>query len=327
MSNQVQAIKLSFLNGLHIGRGGDELDKTATTYGSDALKSALYAVGLAYHPEWKANPEVFFSGFHISSAFPWCGEELFLPKVGSMRFQFASANDLTEAKKAKKITYISSSLFRNWAKNPEQKLEVSEAQVGDSSFLFAGKGMKFIHTIVQQRVQVATDGEGETRPFYFERLMFSENSGLYFLITCESEELNSQILHVLNLLADLGIGTDRTVGNGQFEIKSIENFEMPQGNKGQQMALGLYLPKEEEIKNIHSEESFWILVRRGGYMAASENETFRTLRKNNIYFFGEGSTFRSDKVLQGRVVDLQPSWNDVNMHPVWRDGMPLFITL
>lgn len=327
MSDQVQAIKLSFLNGLHIGRGSEELDKTASTYSSDALKSALFAVGLAYYPEWKEKPEEFFSGFHISSAFPWCNEELFLPKPGNMRFQFENANDLTEAKKAKKITFISSPLFRKWATVPEQNVLVKEEQVGDNNFLFAGKGKKFIHTVVQQRVQVPIDEGSDTRPFYFERLMFGQNSGLYFLISFGDEKLRSKVMHALNLLADLGIGTDRTIGNGQFEIADMAPYKMPSGNAGMQMALGLYLPKEEEIKDMRLEESFWSLTKRGGYMAASENEAFRSLRKNNIYFFGEGSTFKCDRELTGRIVDLQPQWNDAAMHPVWRDGMPLFINL
>jgi len=37
---KVEVIKLKFINGVHIGRGAEELDKTAITYGSDALKSA-----------------------------------------------------------------------------------------------------------------------------------------------------------------------------------------------------------------------------------------------------------------------------------------------
>lgn len=327
MSNNVQAIKLCFLNGLHIGRGTEELDKTTTTYSSDALKSALFAVGLPYYPQWAEDEASFFSGLHISSAFPWCDDELFLPKPGNIRFQFEKANDLTEAKQAKKIAYISSSQFRTWAKYQEQSVAVKEEQVGDSSFLFTSKGKKFLHAIVQQRVQVPLGGEGDTKPYYFERLMFTENSGLYFLISFTDETLKPQVMHTLHLLSDMGIGTDRTVGNGQFEIASIENFEMPNGNKGLQMALGLYLPKEEEINSINLEESFWSLIKRGGYMAASEIEDFRSLRKNNIYFFGEGSTFKADHPLTGHVVDLRPQWNDASMHPVWRDGMPLFINL
>lgn len=327
MTTSVKAIKLNFFGGLHIGRGGEELDKTASTYSSDALKSALFAVGLPYYAEWGEAPGTFFKGFRISSAFPWCGEDLFLPKPGNMRFGFGKTDDLTEAKQAKKIIYVSADIFHKWATSPEEKIEVKEAQIGDDVFLFSQTGKKFLHTSVQQRVQVPTGGEGDTRPYYFERLLFEENSGLYFLISFLDETLRPQVMHTLRLLGDVGIGTDRTVGNGQFEVAVATDYVMPVGSKGLQMALGLYLPSQDEIATVDLEQSHWSLVKRGGYMAASENDEYRSLRKNNIYFFGEGSTFRTDRSLKGRFVNLQPAWNTPGMHPVWRCGMPLFINL
>lgn len=327
MSRNVESIKLKFLSGLHIGRGAEELDKTATTYSSDALKSALFAVGLPYYPQWAESPETFFKGFRISSAFPWCDEELFLPKPANIRFQFEHSDDLTEAKQAKKIGYVSTTLIQAWAKASDKAVAVKDVQVSDGTFLFSKEGRKFLYTAVQQRVQVPFEGEGDTRPYYFERLLFKEESGLYFLVSFEDEALQPQVMHALRMLGDMGIGTDRTVGNGQFEIAGIAPFQMPEGSSGNQMALGLYLPAQEEIAAMDLGNSFWSLIKRGGFMAASENGEFRSLRKNNIYFFGEGSTFKCAQPLKGHFVDLQPSWNTAGMHPVWRCGMPLFLNL
>ena len=328
MSNLVQAVKLLFNGGLHIGRGAEELDKTATTYGSDALKSALFAVGLPYYPEWGENPERFFKAFSISSVFPWYGNELFLPKPGNIRFHFEQSDDLTDAKKAKKISYLSAGIFRNWVKDPDELVKIKQKHIGDSSFLFTENANKFLHIAVQQRVQMPAGGEGgDTRPYYFERLLFAENSGLYFLISFHDDEIRPKIMHVLNILGDIGIGTDRTVGNGQFTVDSLEEFEIPIGHRGLQMTLGLYLPEREELETMNLEESHWNLLKRGGYIAASQNPENRSLRKNNIYFFGEGSTFKSSAILKGRFVDLQPSNVHTAMHPVWRCGMPLFINL
>lgn len=327
MSNSVQAIKLSFFSGLHIGRGAQELDKTATIYSSDALKSALFATGLSYYPQWAENPDAFFKGFCISSAFPWADDELFLPKPRNIRFQFESNNDITEAKQAKKIAYVSASVFRHWSAEPDHPVLVKESQIKGDAFLFAAKSKTFLHTSIQQRVQVPTEGSGDSRPYYFERLLFEGNSGLYFFISFQDEDLKPQILHVLNLLGDMGIGTDRTVGNGQFEIEAIEPFIMPSGSRGVQMALGLYLPSRDEIGLIDLEKSYWTLVKRGGYIAAADKEENRSLRKNNIYFFGEGSTFNAALVLRGRLADLQPTVTHTVLHPVWRCGMPLFFNL
>ena len=171
----VQAIKMYFSGGLHIGRGAEELDKTATTYSSDALKSALFSVGLANYPEWADDEKVFFEGFRISSAFPFSGETFFIPKPGGMTFKFTLPDDLTEAKQAKKISFVSCAIFTQWAKAPDDEITVDEKQIGDGAFLFdnASDAKKFLYTTVQQRVAVPAEGGGDTRPYYFERMFFS----------------------------------------------------------------------------------------------------------------------------------------------------------
>jgi len=325
----IQAIKMHFRGGLHIGRGAEELDKTATTYSSDALKSALFAVGLSFYPEWAEDEEIFFEGFRISSAFPFCGNTCFLPKPAGITFKFSAANFLTDAKQAKKISYVSSGIFAKWAQSPDTEIEVAEQQVADGAFLFnkQADAKKFLYTSVQQRVAVAAEGEGDARPYYFERMFFSEGSGLFFLIEFLNETIRAQVMHTLRLLADAGIGTDRTVGNGQFSIDEPEDFAIPNSNlKGLKMALGLYLPTSEELATIDLEESYWSLIKRGGYMAAAEQDEFRSLRKNSIYFFGEGSAFKTTNLLKGCYVDLKPDYN-ASLHPVWRCGMPIFINL
>lgn len=327
----VFAIKMNFLDALHIGRGADELDKTATTYGSDALKSALFAIGLPYYPDWVKKSQSFFEGFRISSAFPYCDDTFLLPKPVRMKFIFSGTDEMGEAKKAKKISYIALGLFEKWTQKPDEKITVNEAQVGDSSFLFeqGQKGRRFIYTTVQQRVAVSPDGSSDSKPFYFERMFFAENSGLYFLIEFLNEDLKPQLLHALQLLGDAGIGTDRTVGNGQFSAGPLQPINLPNANRQNlQMALGLYLPTREEIAVIDLEKSAWGLIKRGGYMAAASEENHRSLRKNSIYFFSEGSAFNSSKQLKGKIVNLRPqNFMDNTLHPIWRCGMPLFINL
>jgi CRISPR-associated protein Csm4 len=327
MSTEI--IRMEFFSGLHIGRGFEELDKTATTYSSDALKSALFAIGLPYNPEWEIDEKIFFEGFKISSAFPFYGNEYFLPKPGGMKFNFSSANDLNEAKKAKKINYVSTKIFDQWVLTPEKPINVLEEQVCDGSYLFSGTAAKkFLHTTVQQRVIVSTEENSNTRPYYFERLLFAEGSGLYFFIEFQNADLKPKVMHALRLLGDAGIGTDRTVGNGQFSVSQPQSFNLPKSNiKGQQLALGLYLPTREELSNLDLAECNWSLVRRGGFMAASDNINFSGLRKKSIYLFAEGSIFKSKTLLKGRYVDLKPEWNTLEMHPVWRCGSPLFINL
>lgn len=324
-----EIIKLNFLSGLHIGKGFDDLAKSATIYNSDALKSALFALGISYYPEWKNDSSVFFDSFSISNSFPYCDNDLFMPKPDGMIFDFIQKDELTEAKKAKKITFVSSDIFSDWVNNPDVKIKVDENNIANSTFLFhRSTARKFMYTSIQQRVVVHNEQDEETKPFYFERLFFNKKSGLYFIIQFHNDDIKPKILHVLRLLGEAGIGSDRGVGNGQFTIDEPISFVLPNANKkGVQMNLGLYLPTRDELQQCNLNESTWSLVRRGGFMAASENLLFRSLRKNSIYFFTEGSMFKATIPLKGRLVNLQPQWNDTEMHPVWRCGKPLFINL
>ncbi|MFN3380117.1 MAG: type III-A CRISPR-associated RAMP protein Csm4, partial [Runella zeae] len=184
----------------------------------------------------------------------------------------------------------------------------------------------------QQRVAVPLGGdEAETRPFYVDRLYFEKDCGLYFLVDFRGNtELRNQVLQTLKLLGDLGIGTDRTVGNGLFEFDPQTDVQPVSinisGKHQKRMNLGLYLPEETEFAQIDLDKSHWSLLKRGGYMGGTSNDEFLSLRKKSLYFFGEGSVFTASQQLVGKKENLQPEWN-TSMHPVWRDGQCLFITI
>lgn len=323
-----ELIRLSFHGSLHIGRGAEDLDKTAKHYSSDALKSAIFATGLPWYQEWGNNtPESFFSAFRISSAFPYCDDHFFIPRPPGMRFDFRVPDELGNAKKAKKITYIDFRIFSGWVKSPGLPVEVDPGQLSpDGEFLFAhqSNARNFLFTTVQQRVVVSQDGK-ETRPFYFEKLYFGEGAGLAFLLEIKDESLRASLLHSLSLLGESGIGTDRSIGNGQFIPSAPVPVSMPASEGNHYYALGLYLPTKEELMNIDTMQSNWSLVKRGGYLAAAGNEAHRSLRKNSIHFFSEGSVFLSKAPIAGKLTDLRPEYNDETLHPVWRCGQPLFI--
>jgi CRISPR type III-A-associated RAMP protein Csm4 len=101
---QTDLFKLAFTGPLHIGRGSDELDDSEVIYHSDSLKSAIYATGLPFFEDWQDH-EYFFKGFTISSAFPYCGNELFLPKPQAkleLKFEPSDLAETNVPKTAKK---------------------------------------------------------------------------------------------------------------------------------------------------------------------------------------------------------------------------------
>lgn len=335
----LEAIKLRFSTPVHLGRGLEDLDRSETVYHSDSLKSAIYAVGLAQFPHWEEDDaNVFFNGFRVSSCFPFAGEELFLPKPFlNIRFQFEGVADDRQAKTGKKVSFLSLKHFEEYVNVGEGELiQVQQnRKTPDEQFICENETTakrSFFKTEVQQRVTVPLEGdETETRPFYVDRLYFEKDCGLYFLVDFRGNtELRNQVLQTLKLLGDLGIGTDRTVGNGLFEFDPQTDVQPVSinisGKHQKRMNLGLYLPEETEFAQIDLDKSHWSLLKRGGYMGGTSNDEFLSLRKKSLYFFGEGSVFTAFQQLVGKKENLQPEWN-TSMHPVWRDGQCLFITI
>lgn len=340
---QLNVIRLRFGNTpLHLGRGSEELDRTEVIYHSDSLKSAIYSVGLEMFREWQDAGE-FFNGFKISSCFPFAGQELFLPKpMNGKRILFNGEPEETMPKKVKKVEFLSLDCLLKYLDQGTNALEVEKGHVSDDGAfickeketltnLKAGPGRKgvFYTTGIQQRVRVPGPEMNEDAvPFYIDRIYFNEGCGLYFLARFTNETIRNQVLEALRMLGGMGIGTDRTVGNGHFVFDPERDCAMltlsEPISSDYQMSLGLYLPIPDELGQIELKESSWNLLKRGGFIAGSSNEARRHLRKKSIYMFGEGSVFKTNKVLSGTRADLAPEWHEP-IHPVWRCGMPLFL--
>ena len=313
-------------------------------YHSDSLKSAIYAVGLSLFKEWK-NEKLFFNSFRISSCFPYANDEYFLPKPQlKKRISFGKGNDDTLAKKVKKIEYLEKSVFEEYVNSNNNEIQLNQNNITPDGLFVCkndltfkktdNKGnvytFSFLKTKVQQRVKVPMEWENEdSEPFYIDRIYFEKNCGIYFLAEFENEKIREQVFKTIALLGENGIGTDRTVGNGQFNIADTQNeFSINiTSNIGKYLSLGLYLPSLEEHSNIIFDESNWNLLKRGGYMAGSEFEEFMHLRKKSIYMFGEGSVLKSDKLLKGKFENLVPEWNNEKIHAVWRDGQCLLLKI
>ncbi|GIV35226.1 MAG: type III-A CRISPR-associated RAMP protein Csm4 [Chitinophagales bacterium] len=329
------AIKLRFTAPLHIG-GGIDLDKTEIIYRSDALKAALYAVGLPWFDAWK-DASYFFSSFCISSCFPYAGNEYFFPRPYlNTRLKFNQTPEQEAGKKAKKITFLSQRVFEQFVAGNDQIIADEQCITPDGHFLCAAPNTaagNFFLTAVQQRVTVPREGENEeTRPFYADRLYFHNNCGLYFLAQFNDQQIQQQVYQALSLLGQLGIGSDRTVGNGFFSFdpqldEAPFTFSITPTGQNKVINLGLYLPTYEELQHIDLNQSYWQLIKRGGYIAASAESRFSHLRKKSIYFFAEGSVLHASQQLKGKLENLRPDWNDSALHPVWRDGQCLFISL
>ncbi|MEY8688146.1 type III-A CRISPR-associated RAMP protein Csm4 [Bacteroides sp. AN502(2024)] len=314
-------IKIKFLTPLHLGVGKEFFDFSSSNLHSDTLTSALAAIRVQRgHSEGVLE---FLSSFSLSSAFPYVGEIFYLPKaIGNLKIKVRGKAEYEYRKNLKRIKYLEYPLWASLAEGKE--VEVDSEQI-HHSFLSCSKDFKLPYANhVVQRVQVPRGDDMEAEPFFFDWRFFNSESGLYCL-TDTVGELFSELRSLFESLGEVGIGTDKNIGGGKFVVETgCLRFPDVADARSLQL-LSLYLPTKEELDGLALATSRYNLLLRGGYMAGSGHESFRHLWKKSVYMFDVGSVFPASQNLCGKVVNLQPEWNDEKMHPVYRSGRPFCI--
>jgi CRISPR-associated protein Csm4 len=322
----MEIAKLHFTSPLHLSKGKSVLDESFDVLHSDTLKSALFVCALELGLTTGDDAKSFLESFTISSAFPFVGKELFFPKPEWISKALTDSLAEDNKKKFKKVHFIGQTSF-------EELLDGSLTGLNAACFKNTkyytqnsiSENQPFTSETVQQVVVSRTYDEEGSNTFYTERLYFNEGCGLYFILNVPDAKRDI-INAALMLLGDNGIGSDKSVGNGQFEFKGFESFDFQEAKDAKhQIALSLYCPTEKEIKDeAFLNDSAYSLIKRGGYIANPDNFNHSTLRKKSIVMFTEGSVFPSSKTLVGDVKDLKPDMPTVE-HSIWRDGRALFL--
>lgn len=325
--------KLHFLAPLHLSKGKtDDYGESEEILHSDTIKSALYVCARQlFGANEIGDDDSFFNSFQISSAFPFYQDELFFPKPMAkiQPFKNEEIKEELQAKKHKKVTYLGKSYFEDLIN--DQKLYLSKADLTpDGKFVSNYAAIKKLATPifkseVQQRVTIPADYSEDPTPYYVDRLFFTQDAGLWFAFKGDNE-IFEKVSTALKLLGDSGIGTDRSVGNGQFESSVSEmSLQLPKNAK-HQLSLSLWCPQKEEINDSFLKFSSYGLIKRGGYIASPAKVEHLTLRKKSIYMFTEGSIFPNNKVLKGKISNLKPDISIVTQD-VWRDGLAFMIPI
>ena len=316
-------IKMTNLSPVHIGSGHENYDSAASGLHSDTLTAALAAMRAQ---QGKTDDlKDFLSSFVLSSAFPFRGNRLFLPKPqGQLDITVKGKSEFEYRKNLKKIKYVESSLWQELAKG--KGLEIKEGQIHSEYLLSDNTDIGAISkSQVVERVSVPRNGE-DASPFFFEWKYFDKEAGLYCL-TDATGELLGEIESLFSLLGESGIGTDKSVGGGKFDVEvSTISIALPEDADSLE-SLSLFIPDEKDMTNLDLENSRYSLCLRGGFMAGSSNDGFRHLRKKSVYAFGAGSVFPGTKPFAGKIVDLTPDWNDPAMHKVYRSGRPFMLPI
>ena len=302
-------------SGMHLGYGtGEEYDRSSTILYSDTLSAALCSV----HAKSGGEVPSFLDSFRVSSAMPVYKGRFFLPLPPDKQCihmqESASAH-----KQLKRLSWIELPLWEKLSLNGE--LTITRQMISDCGTAIvqdSGKGVVIMRSFVEQKVTVSHTSE-DAMPYFFDKVYFGPDVSLYVMYQCDNDVT---FCKSFELLADAGIGTSRSVGNGGFEVEfgQVEVEVHPEVDSRQ--LLSMWIPRQEECTPEIMSRSCYKMLIRGGYMAGAQNPSHRHLLKNNVYMIESGSIIVAPK-LQGKIVDLKPE--HVASHSVWRDGRAFYL--
>lgn len=242
----------------------------------------------------------------FSDAFPYIGNELFLPKPYLKIESDETTGDSVLKKLYKKMKYIPLSQFDEYLSG---NLDVMNIECINS----------LGHS--QMKVSAAVRGNAETLPYQIGMYSYNEGNGLYIIVGYEEEDDADFIEDLLTRLSFSGIGGKRFAGLGRFNLCKINTpaelvARLKQGKTN--MALSLGLPQDSELDSV-MDNAQYSLIKRSGFVQ-SDKYANEQVRKNDIYTFAAGACF--EKVFDGDVYDVSDGYGS---HPVYRYAKPIFM--
>ncbi|MEC4748354.1 type III-A CRISPR-associated RAMP protein Csm4 [Methylomicrobium sp. Wu6] len=315
----MQCYRLKFTAPFHVdSRGNAFYEESSSFIHSDTMSAAILATWALVWPE-QITEQARKPSFRLSSAFPYYQDCYFLPRVLSSQAVKLPGERLRDAKKLKKIEWLDSKLWLASLNDPNWA-EQLDLEHGLCQGILAGQSAKMPKRLwlEEERPRLAMDRQAnqasEGQIFNFSRIWFDEQGGLYFLAVFDDKSSQQQFEMILNVLADSGIGADRSNGNGCFTWQpgEIKGLQLAQHERA--IALSLVNPAPSDCQTGWLEDSAYKLVSRGGWVGGSG------FRKQRLRMFAEGSVF--PKPLQGRMVDVSV---DKLPQKVYRDGRGFFV--
>ena len=327
-----KVFKLHFTTPLHIGDARDDYSISQKTIASDTMYAAITATLAKLGREIKEGD----LGFTISSLFPFYQKDknsnaiLFFPKP--LKQTLPNISDSTIRKKVKKVSWIDQTYFERILKGETLFDNENDYENIKGEFLLSNNenfNEKFISSQVNIHACISREAK-DAKPYYMDRLYFSDYSGLYFL----AEGDTKLIKDALDLLQHEGIGTDKNVGNGAFECSEEEieeiTLEFPE-KSDYVLSLSTFIPEsKEQLDNLIGDDNVaYDFQRRGGWITT---QPISKLRKNTIYAFTAASVFYAKDTTKsftsGEFKDLTPkALIGTIKHSIYRCGKSIFIPL
>lgn len=320
----------------------DSIDETAVSFGSDAFKSALFTMHHVLNDLTMEESFSFFNQFQLSSCFPFAvfnDQTIFFYPKPQLPTELVGSNDnATKNKKIKKIAWIDEGIFKNALKTRSVTINssylINGFALSKSAVSNRDKNMSVFSKSMDTRLdfsdtQLPANPDSQNHkafhatPFEVERIFFSEGCGLHFFLKCEDSFLEETIKPSLRLLADSGIGADRSSGGAFFDYSEVQinKLDHDQNKMFQRrkvaITLGNFIPSLQDTLNIQWSESHYQINSIGGYSYSQRGVTPR----KKINAIAPMSILTTNGALQGNLANLKLT--SETEHPIFRDGRSL----
>lgn len=300
--------KLTFKSPLHLGERENIREGTGIFIHSDTLFSAFCHNYLLLYGKARLESvlQKFLEDappFLMSSAFPWWKNDFYFP---------IPKNQILKDKKLKKILFVEKAGFERLLLG-ESLEELKDTIKTIPNLKVKGDEPKTPwRTTDVPRVGLSrlTNHPGENY-FHFGEVSYDKGSGLFFLIDFKDNAFEKEFQATLNLMADEGIGGDRSSGKGLFRKPQFEEIEFNLPRANGIVSLSLYYPEQNELTDIRN--GYYELKERKGYIYSPYGQS---LRRKSLRMFGEGSVFPGRK--NGQIVNLTPKVFE--SHKIYRYG-------
>lgn len=330
----MNAYKLKFHSSFHIDTGTVVDGPSETFIHSDTLFSALVSAARKFYGDDVALKFLEPKALVLSSAFPYYKNELFLPKP--LHFYPKNLQEYEMIKVFKKAKFIAKEHLQNIliGQNIDEKY-FSNDYILDGCWRIvkniSSKNKKEDEEEdkifrVQEVPHIVMDRiTNQTQIFYKSEVYFNKNSGLYFIAEVQNDLLQ-KFETVLRFLGDEGLGADRTIGKGFFEVEKISDFSLSNNIEADYYYLiSLYSPTKEEFEQIDPRKSFYDFTIRGGWVSNN------TLNRKNLRMFVEGSVLSMKNKQRPlgcnhKVLEKNDYPNDLQFD-IYRSGQAIFFPI
>ena len=337
-----RAYRLRFHGSLHVGEQSIGLETSLPYVPSDTLFSALVVTlsRSSGHRQVVADLHQAFSNrspLILSSAFPYAGEYMLLPKPHLPLFPTSGEDG--SGKAFKRVAWVSASIFTRLISGIKQDEldQLWQAGVraqGDQVWLTAHEAetinaarnrtaraeLRFWDLAREPKVAVGRINQASAL-FHVGRLHFAHDCGLWCMARGDADWLG-YLDDGLRLMQHEGLGGKRSQGSGQFAVE--EAVPMPDlapfnpDSASMAVLLSRLSPRREQLDLLTHAGAGYHLVTVGGYIGATGASS---LIRKQVRLVAEGSVIGQSAAPPGQLVNVTPNHAPQLSHPVYRYGV------